>query len=230
MAYRSSGSNNVELVHNLKRNGIFSSKSVENGMLAVDRGNYCPHDPYFDSPQTIGYGATISAPHMHAHALELLVDNLTEGKKALDIGSGSGYLTACMALMVGSSGKAVGVDHIPELVNMSIENVRSGNPGLLESDRVKLVVGDGRLGYREKAPYDAIHVGAAATTIPKALTDQLAIGGRLVLPVGPAGGYQVFKQVDKVRSDYFVEKDIMDVIYVLLTDKNRQWSSSASVH
>lgn len=73
-------------------------------MLAVDRGNYSKNNPYMDAPQGIGYGVTISAPHMHAHALELLKDQLTEGERALDVGSGSGYLTACMALMVGETG------------------------------------------------------------------------------------------------------------------------------
>ena len=71
-------------------------------MLRVDRGYFSPTDPYMDSPQSIGYGVTISAPHMHAQALEVLHDHLKEGSKALDIGSGSGYLTACMAIMVHS--------------------------------------------------------------------------------------------------------------------------------
>lgn len=73
-------------------------------MLAVDRGNYSKNNPYMDSPQGIGYGVTISAPHMHAHALELLKDRLVEGNRALDVGSGSGYLTACMAKILGSKG------------------------------------------------------------------------------------------------------------------------------
>lgn len=64
---------------------------------------------------------------------------MVEGEKALDVGSGSGYLTACMALLVGKSGKAVGIDHIPELVEYSIKNVMSDHPELLESGVVKLV-------------------------------------------------------------------------------------------
>lgn len=70
--------------------------------------------------------------------MELLKDQLVEGERALDIGSGSGYLTACMAVMLGENGKAIGVDHIPELVEKSIENVRNGNPELLSSQRVIL--------------------------------------------------------------------------------------------
>jgi protein-L-isoaspartate(D-aspartate) O-methyltransferase len=85
-------------------NGIIRSDAVESAMLAVDRGNYSRNNPYMDAPQGIGYGVTISAPHMHAHALELLKDKLMHGDRALDVGSGSGYLTACMAIMLGEKG------------------------------------------------------------------------------------------------------------------------------
>lgn len=65
-------------------------------------------------------------------------DQLLEGERALDIGSGSGYLTACMAIMLGENGKAVGIDHIPELVEKSLENVKKDNPELLNSQKVIL--------------------------------------------------------------------------------------------
>ena len=99
-------------------------------MVAVDRGNYCRTDPYRDKPQGIGYNVTLSAPHMHAHALELLKDHLKPGMNALDVGSGSGYLTACMALMVGEDGKVIGVDHIKELVDWSGDNIIKDKLGL----------------------------------------------------------------------------------------------------
>ncbi len=71
-------------------------------MLAVDRGDFCDncHSPYADRPEGIGYAATISAPHMHAAALQHLVEHLQPGARALDVGSGSGYLTIAMAHMV----------------------------------------------------------------------------------------------------------------------------------
>lgn len=73
-------------------------------MMSVNRSHYCKTTPYMDAPQSIGYGVTISAPHMHAHALELLKGQLINGEKALDVGSGSGYLTACMSIMLGETG------------------------------------------------------------------------------------------------------------------------------
>lgn len=108
-------------------------------MLLTDRGNYAKHNAYTDAPQGIGYGVTISAPHMHAHALELLKDHLIAGERALDVGCGSGYLTVCMALMVGETGKAIGIDHIPELVEFARTNIERDKPSLFERDRVKLI-------------------------------------------------------------------------------------------
>jgi protein-L-isoaspartate(D-aspartate) O-methyltransferase len=156
-------------------NGIIRSDAVESAMLAVDRGNYSRNNPYMDAPQGIGYGVTISAPHMHAHALELLKDKLMHGDRALDVGSGSGYLTACMAIMLGEKGIAVGIDHIPELVEMSVHNIEKDQPELLQSGQLRLLLGDGRQGYPDLGPYDAIHVGAAAPVLPQPLVDQLKV-------------------------------------------------------
>lgn len=72
----------------------------------------------------------------HAFALESLKDHLIEGERALDVGSGSGYLTACIALMLGKNDKTIGVEHIPELAQESIANIGKGNKDLLDSERI----------------------------------------------------------------------------------------------
>ena len=94
---------------------------------------------------------------------------------ALDVGSGSGYLTVCFAQMVGPQGKVVGIDHIKELVDWSESNVKKNHRDLL-GGRVKLVVGDGRQGYAADGPYHAIHVGAAAPHLPNAVSNLTQCG------------------------------------------------------
>lgn len=220
---------NDQLVDYLKARGIIKSGVVENAMRLVDRGNYTGEaiHPYQDTPQGIGYAATISAPHMHAQCLQLLLDNLCAGCKVLDVGSGSGYLTACFAavLKLNGGGKAHGIDHIDSLVSWSIKNVERGNPQLLQEGYISLHVGDGFAGLPSVAPFDCIHVGAAAPYIPKALIDQLKIGGKLVIPVGQEFGAQNLILVEKIpdASGFQLKETILDgVKYVPLTTVEHQ--------
>uniref|UniRef100_A0A914BXB5 Protein-L-isoaspartate O-methyltransferase n=1 Tax=Acrobeloides nanus TaxID=290746 RepID=A0A914BXB5_9BILA len=189
-------------------------------MLSVDRADFAPSNPYSDSPIGIGHGATISAPHMHATALHYLEDVIKNDSHILDVGSGSGYLTMCFAKMIGPNGKVVGIEHIPELVELSIKNIKKSDASLLENGVIKIVEGDGREGYPKEAPYDAIHVGAAAPELPSQLIDQLAVGGRMVIPVGT--NYQEFLQIDKTAPDKVEKKTLMGVMYVPLTSRDQQ--------
>ncbi|KAI3319836.1 protein-L-isoaspartate O-methyltransferase [Xylariaceae sp. AK1471] len=158
MAWRSSGKCNTSLVENLWNNGLITSKAVKAAFLKVDRANYAPAHPYEDSPQTIGHRATISAPHMHANAVESLLPYLLPStsvtkrpRRVLDIGSGSGYLTHLLAELAGEDAVVVGVEHIRELKELGEKNMSKTEEGrqLLSSGRVRFRVGDGRKGWVE---------------------------------------------------------------------------------
>ncbi|KAJ3675492.1 hypothetical protein LUZ60_004534 [Juncus effusus] len=215
---------NKALVEYLQQYNIIKSDKVAETMQTIDRALFVPKEnpPYLDSPMPIGYNATISAPHMHATCLELLKDHLQPGMRALDVGSGSGYLTACFAMMVGPQGRAVGIEHIPELVAVAIQNVqRSAAKSLLENNSLSFHVAAGRHGWKEEAPYDAIHVGAAATEIPKDLIEQLKPGGRMVIPVGHF--FQDLQVVNKKLDGSVSSRDVtsVSILEILILDCNQ---------
>ena len=110
-----------ELCEHLQRDGMLKSGKVYKALMSVDRADFSPHGPYEDRPQSISYGVTISAPHMHAYCLELLKDHLKIGGKALDVGFGSGYLTVAMSKMMEDKGTAVEIEHIKELCDFQIK-------------------------------------------------------------------------------------------------------------
>jgi len=163
---------------------------------------------------------------MHAHAAEYLLSYLKPGCKVLDVGSGSGYLTAIFHHLVSpdgdsNSGKVVGIDHVSQLVEWSISNLkRDGLNQALSEGKVEIICGDGRLGYPSGGPYNCIHVGAAAPKLPQQLIDQLAKPGRLFIPVGV--GNQRLLQIDKDKQGKVTQKDLFGVVYVPLTDHEAQ--------
>lgn len=176
---------------------------------------------------------------MHGHACEYLIDHLHPGSRVLDIGSGSGYLTHVLANLITdqasptteSDGHVVGIDHIQELVDMAHTNMSKSEDGrnLLKSKKVEFVAGDGRLGWKERGPYNAIHVGAAAATLHPVLIEQLNAPGRLFIPVESEPSERIMDQlgmgsgqfiwvVDK-KADGSVHKEkVFAVNYVPLTD------------
>ncbi|KAL6559351.1 Protein-L-isoaspartate O-methyltransferase 2 [Orobanche gracilis] len=134
---------------------------------------------------------------------------------------GTGYLTACFAVMVGPQGRVVGIEHIPELAESSIKNIEKSEAAtLLKEGSISIHVGDGRQGWPDLAPYDAIHVGAAAPEIPPALIEQLKPGGRLVIPVGKTS--QELKVVDKNTDSTLSVRVEFSVRYVPLTSREAQ--------
>ena len=211
-----------ELCDYLRKGGDINSQKVYDAMLKVDRADFSPVRPYVDSPQSINYNVTISAPHMHAYCLELLKDHLKPGGKSLDVGFGSGYLTVAMSKMMGDQGISVGIEHIKELCDYAKKNINKHNKKLLDEKKVILICGDGRNGCPEYGPYNCIHVGAAAAELPQALVDQLANGGRLVIPVGAQGGNQYIYVIDKDKDGKITKRKELCVSYVPLTSVNKQ--------
>ena len=210
------------LCDGLYNKGYIKSQKVRDSMIKVDRADFSPRYPYVDSPQPINYNVTISAPHMHAYCLEVLKDHLKEGGRALDVGFGSGYLTVAMSKMMNDKGIAVGIEHIQELCEFAKKNINKSHKNLIDTQKVILIKGDGRMGCKEYAPYDCIHVGAAAHEIPKHLVDQLALGGRLVVPVDSRDGGQYINIIDKDRNGKISVRKELGVSYVPLTSVEKQ--------
>lgn len=129
---------------------------------------------YEDAPIPIGYQQTASQPSLQAHYLSILKP--TESEKVLEIGTGSGFLTALLAKM---ADRVYSVERIRELSSRARKAL--DQLGLLN---VALLVGDGTIGWRKYAPFDVIVVSAASPSIPKAFVDQLANPGRMLIPVG----------------------------------------------
>lgn len=165
------------LVELLQEQGI-RDLAVLHAIDEVPRHRFVPtgvrHRAYEDSPLPIGSGQTISQPMIHARYLELL--HLTGQEKVLEIGTGSGYQTALLARM---AAQVFSVERIGALLDRARDVL-----GEIGVRNVSFLLGDGTLGWRQYGPYDAILVSAAAPTVPPAYTEQLADGGRLLIPLG----------------------------------------------
>jgi len=196
-------------------------------MLRVPRELFVPDEyrpfAYVDRPLPIGAGQTISAPHIVAYMTELLDPDV--GHRVLEVGTGSGYQAAVLAEIVAPSdaprevwGHVWSIERIPELAERARENLRRAG----YADRVTVVVGDGTLGLPEHAPYDRIMVTAAAPRIPEPLIEQLAPGGRMVIPVGDSWEQRLKLVVKDLDGRVRVE-DTLPVIFVPLVGRHG-WS------
>lgn len=166
-----------DLIERIRERGI-SDLEVLSAFDKVPRHLFVPeavqHRAYEDSALPIGFGQTASQPSIQALYLEIL--QLDQKDRVLEIGTGSGYQTALLALL------ASNVYSIERVRELSIRARRALDA--LRIPNVALLVGDGTIGWSKFAPYDAILVSAGSPSAPKALLDQLAPGGRMLIPIG----------------------------------------------
>src|SRR4030042_1145209 len=200
------------LVDSLISRGYVTSEAVERAMRRVPREEFLPRDmkdeAYVDSPLPIGEGQTISAPHMVAIMAEQL--DLSPGLKVLEIGAGSGYHAAVCAEVVAPDGHIYTIERISSLATFAEDNLkRTGYGGL-----VTVIFGDGTKGLPDKAPFDRIFVAAGAPDVPEPLTDQLADGGRMLVPVG-GRYYQDLIKVER-KGKKLIKENIGGCVFVPL--------------
>jgi protein-L-isoaspartate(D-aspartate) O-methyltransferase len=168
----------------LRRRGIVDERVLA-AMGRVPRELFVPdsvtHLAYEDGALPIGFGQTISQPYIVATICSLL--GLSGSERVLDVGSGSGYQAAVLAEL---ATEVVSIERVPELAERARDALQRAG-----YENVAVRVGDGSLGVPERAPYDGIAVAAAAPVTPPALYEQLAEGGRLVLPRGGRWGQEL---------------------------------------
>ncbi len=200
-----------QLVEEIKGKGISNSRVLD-AIRVVEREKFIPktmaHLAYKDSALPIGYEQTISQPYTVAFMTEKL--NLKEGDKVLEIGTGSGYQAAILFQM--------GMKVYSIEINLELHNKTKKLFDEL-GIRVHAKFGDGTIGWAEFAPYQGIIVTAGSPSIPNSLTVQLAIGGRLVIPVGPRD-YQDLYVITRLSEDEYLKETYPRFVFVPLIGKN----------
>jgi len=207
-----------QLVRRLIEQGIRDPRVLA-AFARVPRRFFVPEEgqPYAegDHPLEIGYGQTISQPYIVAAMTEAL--QLEGRERVLEVGTGSGYQTAILCELLPLASTVRTIEIVPELAGRAERTLRE-----LGYENVEFRVGDGARGWPEAAPYDAIVVAAAPEEVPAPLLQQLAPGGRLVIPVGPDPEHQELQLWHKLPSgDDFDRKILMHVRFVPLTGHPR---------
>ncbi|MDD1768281.1 MAG: protein-L-isoaspartate(D-aspartate) O-methyltransferase [Methanomassiliicoccales archaeon] len=200
------------MVKRLLEHGYVSRPEVSLAMETVPRHLFVPQElqanSYQDSPLYIGEGQTISAPHMVGMMVENL--DLRRGLKVLEIGGGSGYHAAVMAEMIRPDGHIYSVERIETLAAKARRNLQDAG----YSELVTVIIADGSKGLPEFAPYDRISVAAAAPSVPEPLKEQLAEGGKLLVPVGGRWYQDLILVVRK--GNEFIQENLGGCVFVPL--------------
>lgn len=177
-------------------------------MRQVSRDRFVPTDQrqwaYEDRPLPIGYGQTISQPYIVAYMTQAL--QLVPEARVLEVGTGSGYQAAVLAELVAN---VYTIEIVPELAVRARDTLAE-----LGYDNVQVRQGDGYGGWPDEAPFDAIIVTAAPVHVPQPLVDQLAVGGRMIIPVGQ--GWQSLRVLAR-EADGVTEETVLPVLFVPMT-------------
>lgn len=193
----------------LARRGI-GDRDVLSAMETVPRERFVPsrlaHSAYADCALPIGEGQTITQPYVVALMAQAM--ELAPTDRVLEVGAGSGYAAAVLGRL------AKDVYTVERHAGLARD--ARGRLVQLACDNVRVRHGDGALGWAEHAPFDAIAVAAAAPCVPEALREQLAAGGRLVVPVGPAGGTQRLVRERRIALSEFRRDELAHVRFVPL--------------
>jgi protein-L-isoaspartate(D-aspartate) O-methyltransferase len=202
------------LVRRLMEQGIRDPRVLA-AFGRVPRRFFVPEEaqPYAqgDHPLEIGYGQTISQPYIVAAMTEAL--DLRGLERVLEVGTGSGYQTAILAELLPLGSTLRTVEIVPDLARRAEQTLRE-----LGYENVQFRTGDGSKGWPEAAPYDAILVAAAPEEVPAALLEQLAPGGRLVIPVGPDPEHQELQLWRRLAGSGLLDRRVlMHVRFVPLT-------------
>ena len=197
--------------------GITDQRVLE-AMRNVPRERFVPADERFsaydDRPLPIGLGATISQPYIVALMTERL--DLEPTDRVLEVGAGCGYAAAVLGELCAH---VITIENVPGLVAMARANLAD------RTDRIEVVEGDGSAGYPAGAPYDAISVTAGAPRVPDPLLEQLAPGGRLVIPVDARAGQELLlltrsSDPEATGEDRFTREVITQVRFVPLVGRH----------
>ena len=210
----------MDIVSQLIQSNYLKTPRIIDAFRKIKRRDFVPPEiegiAESNEPFPIGCGQTISQPLTVAFMLELLQPK--QGEKVLDIGSGSGWTSALLAEIVGPKGKVFAIERIPELKEFGEKNARKYD--FVDSGRIQFITGDGSKGLPDFAPFNCIHVAAAASRIPLALSDQLAIGGRMVIPLGVRT--QNVTLVRKIAQDVFQRREFPGFAFVPLIEEEKK--------
>ena len=203
---------NEELIERLILLGALKTPKIIRAFKKIPRHLFIPKEylshAYADYPIPTMHGQTISQPYTVSIMIEALQPK--KGNNILDVGTGSGWTACLLAYIVGKEGKVVTIDIYQDLIDFAKENIKK-----TKLKNIKIIHGDGKLGYAKNAPYDHVLINAACNEIPQPIINQTKTHGRIVAPVNTFLGQRMIV-AEKVSKDKLKKKDLGAFVFVPL--------------